>query len=169
MTVLAINDLTYARVVQFLYEEAALLDARRFDEWLGFLTEDVAYRVPVPVVSDGGEPGYARDGHFFYENLSSLTQRVRRLATGFAWAEDPPSRTCRLISNVRVETDAGDQLAATSNFLIYRSRADVPHPDLLAGERHDILRETGEGLKLARREVLLAQAVLGLPSLSFFL
>ena len=169
MATVGAHDPAYARVLHFLYEEAALLDSRQFDAWLGLMTEDIVYRAPVPLVGEGPTQGYATDGHFFYENLESLTHRVRRLGTGLAWAEDPPSRTCRLVSNVRVETTGGDQLAAMSNFLIYRSRGDSSRPDLLAGERHDVLREVAGQLKLARREVLLAQPVLGLPSLSFFL
>lgn len=169
MAVVGINHPTYARVVQFLYEEAALLDGRRFNEWLELMTPDVVYRAPVPLAGESSGADYATDGHFFYENLESLTHRVKRLGTGLAWAEDPASRTCRLISNVRVETEGANQLVVKSNFLLYRSRGDEPRPDLLAGERHDTLREISGQLKLARREVLLAQRVLGLPTLSFFL
>ncbi len=34
-------------VEQFLYHEAALLDARRFDEWLELFTDDAEYLAPI--------------------------------------------------------------------------------------------------------------------------
>ena len=36
-------------VEQFLFREAELLDAWRLREWLGMLTEDVRYRVPIRI------------------------------------------------------------------------------------------------------------------------
>ena len=37
---------TRAEVEEFLYHEAALLDAWRLDEWRTLLTDDATYRVP---------------------------------------------------------------------------------------------------------------------------
>ena len=37
---------TREQVEDFLYAEAALLDAWKLDEWLALLTEDAVYRVP---------------------------------------------------------------------------------------------------------------------------
>ena len=37
------------------------------------------------------------------ETKEALARRVARLATGMAWAEDPPSRTRHLIANIEVE------------------------------------------------------------------
>ena len=34
-------------VEQFLYQEAALLDAREFDKWLKLLTDDIHYWMPI--------------------------------------------------------------------------------------------------------------------------
>src|SRR5207253_10818569 len=38
--------ITRAEVEDFLYHEAALLDAWKLDEWLALLTDDATYRVP---------------------------------------------------------------------------------------------------------------------------
>src|SRR5439155_14688551 len=121
VTTLAISDPAYARVAAFLYHEAELLDHGRFEEWLELLAAELQYRAPVPT-TDGGINGYASAGHFFYDNRDSLELRVKRLRSGFAWAEDPPSRTCRLITNIRAELLADGHIRATSNFLVYRSR-----------------------------------------------
>ena len=34
-------------IEEFLYQEAELLDERRFEEWLELLTEDVRYFMPI--------------------------------------------------------------------------------------------------------------------------
>ncbi len=160
----------YAEAVEFLYEEADLLDSGRFRDWLGLMTQDLTYRVPVVVTeADKAKTPYAADGHFFFETLDSLTERVKRLETGFAWAEEPPSRTRRLISNVRVESDNPNELRVKSNFLLYRSRGDSPDADILAGERHDVLRHVDGSWRLACRDVFLTQSVLGMRNLSIFL
>ena len=106
-------------IEQFLYREARLLDERRFGEWLDLFTDDVRYWMPVRstryprrskaiVVLDPDrheEEELAKDGELgiFDESKETLCRRVARLDTGMAWAEDPPSRTRHLVSNVEVE------------------------------------------------------------------
>ncbi|MDP0964825.1 aromatic-ring-hydroxylating dioxygenase subunit beta, partial [Klebsiella pneumoniae] len=86
-----------------------------------------------------------------------------------AWAEDPPSRTRRLVTNVLVrKTAKPDEFAVVSYLLVTRSRFNFDEFDLMSAERHDILRKDGNSFKLARREILLDQAVLGTPNLAIF-
>jgi ethylbenzene dioxygenase beta subunit len=105
------------------------------------------------------------------EDRDSLELRVDRLGTGFAWAEEPPSRIRHFVSNVRVEPVEGsaDEVAVRSSVLIYRSRWDRAGYDLLSGERHDILRRMDTGWQLARRRVILDNTTLPTLNLSFFI
>jgi 3-phenylpropionate/cinnamic acid dioxygenase small subunit len=99
-----------------------------------------------------------------------LETRIARLETEYAWAEDPPSRSRRYVTNVRVEaTSNPDELGAKSNLLIFRNRRDAPDHQLIAGERHDVLRRAGDGWRIARRTVYLDQATLGTHNLAIFL
>ncbi len=90
-----------------------------------------------------------------------------------AWAEDPPSRTRHLVSNVVVrhaDTDEQEigQWYARSNFIVYRNRLER-EVDIYSGGREDILRETGSGdLVVARRTILLDQNVLLAKNISTF-
>ncbi|MCO2636582.1 aromatic-ring-hydroxylating dioxygenase subunit beta, partial [Pseudomonas aeruginosa] len=80
------------------------------------------------------------------------------------------SRTRRLVTNVFVEeTEKGDEFVVTSYLLLTRNRFKDHHVDIISGERRDVLRLTEDGFKLARREVILDQAVLGTPNLAVFL
>jgi 3-phenylpropionate/cinnamic acid dioxygenase small subunit len=160
----------YAEIVDFLYHEAALLDGGHFEAWLDLMAEDLTYRMPVRITTQGdGEPDYSEETQTFLDTLGSLRLRVSRLRTGRAWAEVPRSRTRHLVSNVRVRrTPNPAEFEATSYVLVYRNRADAPTGDVLAGERRDLLRQVDGGLRLARRTIFLDQAVLGTRHLGIF-
>jgi len=161
----------YEEIVQILYHEAELLDTGQFTRWLEMMTDDFTYRVPIRLTRERGEMPTFSDiiGHF-QEDLPSLRLRIDRLKTEFAWAEDPPSRTRHFITNVRCsEGPTSNEVSVRSNLLVWRSRGDDPHSDLLSGERHDVWRHVGGHWKVARRVIYLDQATLGTKNLSIFL
>jgi 3-phenylpropionate/cinnamic acid dioxygenase small subunit len=167
-----VGDPLYNEVAQFLYEEARLLDTDRLTEWIGLLAPDIAYRTPVRVtVSRAGGAGVDPVMSHFEEDFLSLSARVLRLTnTTSAWAEDPPSRTRRFVTNVLVHTTGqADEVAAVSNLLVTRNRGSVPGFVLIPAERSDVLRRTAEGWRVARRTILLDESILSTPNLAIFL
>jgi 3-phenylpropionate/cinnamic acid dioxygenase small subunit len=152
----------YLEVVNFLNLEAKLLDEGRFDEWLELLTEDVTYRMPLTITREKSDlPIYADDMEILSESIHSLRFRIERLKTEFAWAEDPPSRTRHLVTNVMVEPGpSGDEVAVSSNFIVHWIRAIQPEGDLFIGHRRDRLRRVGGEWRLAAREMYLDTATL---------
>ncbi len=98
-------------IEQFLYREARLLDERRFHEWLDLLTDDVFYWMPVRETNQQRPEGFYQEGElavsYMNDNKDFLTARIKRLDTGQAHAETPPSRTRHLITNVEIELDRG--------------------------------------------------------------
>ena len=94
------------------------------------------------------------------ETKQTLSQRVARLDTGMAWAEDPPSRSRHLITNIEVEPgDAANEVKVYSNFMVYRSRAETEQ-DFYVGARRDLLRRVAGSWKIADRKIILDQNVL---------
>jgi 3-phenylpropionate/cinnamic acid dioxygenase small subunit len=166
-------------VEQFYYEEAELLDDGRFADWLELRADDLDYWMPTRTnrlrrqqalsIAARGEAGY------YDETKESLAWRIRRFDSGMAWAEDPPSRTRHLITNIVVRhIDPGqhpdfsaEDLEVRSAFLVYRNRLEREE-NVFAGRRVDILRRTGEGLRVARRVILLDQHVLQAKNISTF-
>jgi 3-phenylpropionate/cinnamic acid dioxygenase small subunit len=155
----------------FLYREAELLDDGKHREWLDLLTEDIGYRIPRRVTRERGAEGsdFSRDSYLYREDYGTLSTRVKRLEKEYAWAENPPSRTRRLVSNVRIQEAAKDRCKLRNNLLLFRNEKDRRDHDLIACEREDTLGRTAEGLKLADRTVYLDQAVFPSKNLSFFL
>lgn len=157
-------------VHDFMDEEAELLDDRRFEEWLELFTDDVVYYAPVRITAKRGHREVIDEIAHFDETKMSLGLRVRRLGTDVAWAEDPPSVTRRFVTNVKVSRgEASDEIAVRTYLLLYRTRGDRGTHDLLSCVRHDVLRVVPGSFRIARRRVVLDQAVLGTKNLAVFL
>jgi benzoate/toluate 1,2-dioxygenase beta subunit len=146
---------------QLLTHEAALLDARAFDEWLSLYTDDATYWIPAKF-SDA-DP--TRDVSIAYDDRRRLHERVLRLKSGFAYSQDPPSRTCHTIGNVRILGDADGRLRVASNVVLVEVRRSVQ--TVYSGfVEHEL---TGDDLRIARKTVRLLNADLPLGNLTFIL
>ena len=160
-------------VEQFLYREADLLDERRYEEWLALLTEDVRYWMPLRrnVPRDEPEREFTREGvdvNWFDEGKDTLTRRVKQILTGVHWAEEPPSRTSHIVSNVQIVRAASREVTVKCRFLVYRNRVET-ETDLLVGKREDTLRRVDDDWRIARRMIVLDQSVLLAKNLTFFI
>ena len=169
------GDPAHLAAHQFLVEEAALLDAGDYDGWLGLLAGDIRYLMPVRVTTARGA-GFDTlpDMSHFDEDMYALRKRVQRLATEHAWTEDPPSRTRHFVTNVRTFRcsalpNGGVEFRVESAVLLFRSRGDTREADLVSAGRSDVLRETGAGLRLARRLITVDESVLRTQNLAVFL
>ncbi len=151
------------RVEQFLYEEAAMLDDRRFEEWLTLFTPDISYWMPVrriKTVEDLDRQFTAKgDIALFDDEYNTLEKRVKKASGGFNWSEEPPSRTRYLITNVRIVGQEEDRLEVHSNFHLHRSRLEDDTDDFI-GHREDVLVADGNSFKIKRRHIFLEQTVI---------
>ncbi|HEY7061142.1 MAG TPA: aromatic-ring-hydroxylating dioxygenase subunit beta [Chloroflexota bacterium] len=166
------RDLQY-EVEQFLYREAWLLDRRRFHDWLDLFAEDARYWMPArettPESVPPADPARGPVGALFNDDKAFLGLRIQRLDTGLAHAEQPPSRTRHLVSNVQVlgRDDARAEVEVHSCFLLFQSRLESSE-HLFAGEREDVLRRVDGGWRIVRRKVLLDHARLPRVLTTFF-
>ncbi len=158
-------------IEQFYYAEAALLDDRRFGDWLALFAEDAHYWMPIrrTMTSNELDREFTAPGAmaFFDDDRMMLAARVKKLATGYSWSEDPPSRTRHLVTNVRIVRDEEGELAVNTNFHLYRTRLNSEEDNWI-GSRKDVLRRTPEGLKIVTRHIFLEQTVLLSRNLSSF-
>ena len=161
----------YNRLLETLYDEAAALDERRFDDWAAMLAPDLIYQAPIRLTRTGAnrDRDVMRTMFHFDEDHGSIMVRTGRLQKS-AWAEDPPSRCRRFVTNVRVgECETAGEYEVVSYLFLERSRGDNPENERLTCERRDVWRETGDGYKLSRREIIVDQSVLGMSNLAVFL
>jgi 3-phenylpropionate/cinnamic acid dioxygenase small subunit len=161
----------------FLYNEAELLDERRYEEWLELLADDVRYWMPMRRNVKFGEleREFTREGqdiNWFDEGKDTLTRRVQQILTGVHWAEEPLSRICHMLSNVQIlrvkpSVLAPSEVTVKCRFLIYRNRVET-ETDILVGKREDVLRQVNGQWKIRQRKIVLDQNVLLAKNLTFF-
>jgi 3-phenylpropionate/cinnamic acid dioxygenase small subunit len=155
-----VDDATYLQIQRFLFREAALLDRRDFAGWLALTTEDVRYRVNAMVSRDAGVA--AVDYAIIDEDQVGLKSRIDQISNPrLTRAENPPSMTRRVVSNIEAYADASaEQFQANSYLLAYRGRPSLPEGGFYVAERRDVLRRTAAGWRLAKRDVHLDQVML---------
>jgi p-cumate 2,3-dioxygenase beta subunit len=125
-------------VEDFLFHEAALLDAWKLEEWAQLFTDDGVYLVP-PTDLPEGDP--ANTLFLVNDDRFRLGERARRLMKSRAHAEFPHSRTQHTISNVRA-VNGGDGVTVDCHFIVYRVRREIQ--DVFPGiSRYSLVRANG--------------------------
>ena len=159
--------ITRAEVEDFLYREAALLDAWKLDEWLSLLTDDARYRVPS---NDAPDADPSNTLFLIADDIQRIRGRVARLKDPNAHAEFPHSRTRRLITNVRIMGQGeGNEVAVEANFSIHRFRRDEQVSQFVGRYRYRLRIVDGQ-IRIALREAILDSLELGsLGAVSFIL
>lgn len=165
-----LRELVLERDLRNFYNyEANLLDNRDLEEWFDLIEEDISYRMPRRLMKEYEPAEFDEQAHFFDEDYGSLKARVERFDSSYAWAERPPARARRYVTNVMLKEWTEEELTATSNVLLYYSQGDTTEYSLLSVRREDTLRRTEDGFRIAEREILPDHTTLGIGKISTFL
>jgi p-cumate 2,3-dioxygenase subunit beta len=157
--------ITRPEVEDFLYTEADILDAWDYDSWLALFEPGGRYEIPT---TDFAGRSLNESGSFVNDDWDLIKARVKRLKSRKAHAENPPSRTHRLVSNVRLFGHDDTALRVTASFVVHRARDG--QFDTYVGRYDHVLAVTGEGLRFRLRRSVLAHEHLGAGArLSFIL
>lgn len=156
----AVSDALFVEIQRFLYREAGLLDRRDYIGWLALVTQDIRYRVRAGVARDAdAKPmNYA----IVDEDLTGLKSRVDQISNPrLTRAENPPSMTRRVVSNVEAyHSQKQDEFEVVSYLLAYRNRPSAPAGGFYVAVRYDTLRRSASGWALASRDVHLDQTMI---------
>jgi p-cumate 2,3-dioxygenase subunit beta len=160
-----VGEITNQDVEAFLFTEAAALSAWKWDDWLAMFEPGGRYEVPT---FDGrSKPGDVAQ-YFINDDWDLLQARIIRMKSKQAHAENPPSHTHRLISNVRVTRRDDEAVAVDANFIVHRMRDGLLDP--YVGRYEHVLALNNDGLRFrVRRAVLLTESVRPGTRLSFIL
>jgi benzoate/toluate 1,2-dioxygenase subunit beta len=147
-------------VEAFLFQEARLLDERRFRDWEALWADDAVYWVP----AEHGDYDPAERVSVIYDDRRTLAKRVERLCGPDAHAEQPPASVRRLISNVEVSDGDGDVIVE-SNFMAVTSRGE--REGLWGGHvTHRLRRDNGDW-RMSYKKVELVNCASPLTHLPF--
>ena len=141
--------LSRSEAEDLLYREARLLDDRRFQEWLAMLDENAAYWIPCN--GEGSDPN--REISLVFDDRKRLTNRIGRLESGLAHAQNPPSKTKRLVSNVQIENANENAATVLSGFILCELRRGKER--VFAGRYEHRLRLSNGTWKIASKKVVL--------------
>jgi benzoate/toluate 1,2-dioxygenase beta subunit len=137
------------QIENFLYREARLMDENAYDEWFALWTDDALYWVPAN--EDDIDP--LRHVSIVYEDKAHLEDRIARLKSDAAYAQDPRSRMRRVISNIEIEEGEQGDVIVYSNFNLTELRRSQQRT--FAGRTIHKLRPEGNSFKIAYKKVLL--------------
>lgn len=143
----ATRVVTRTEVEDFLYHEAALLDAWNLDGWLELYEPDARYEVPC---NDKLDADPDRDLLLIDDDHRRMQARVERLNNRRAHREYPHSRTNHQVFNVRLGEPA-EELPVTALFTVWRCRDGRTHH--YVGKYYYRLRVTGDGFRIAHKRV----------------
>jgi benzoate/toluate 1,2-dioxygenase subunit beta len=136
-------------VEQFLYRQAALLDGRRWAEFIDLFDRDGVYWVPAsPEQTTGdGVPS------IFYEDRDLMRVRMKRVGHPHAWSQAPDWGTNHVVGNVMIDSanpKTGD-IVVHSRFHMMEFRRDASRH--FAGSYIHHLRRTGDGFRIKLQRV----------------
>ena len=149
-------------IAQFLYREARLADEHQYDAWEALWTDDAVYWVPAAIDSD---PEHQIS--IIYDNRTRIALRVRQLKSSTRHAQNPPSSVRHLITNIEPLGSKDPDMLVGANFLAIESRERGTL--VWAGRTEYHLRRESEGLRMARKKVLLVDCDRPLHTMAFLI
>ena len=149
-------SVTRAQVEDFLYAEADLIDGWQLNEWLTlFDEENGSFYMPS---TDAPESDHKEALFLIADDMTRLRSRVAQLMSGLTWSENPQSRTCHIISNVRITGKEGDAVLVKANFVVFRMRFQNIDP-YIGKYYYKLLPHDGTFKILERRVILDLEAL----------
>ena len=142
-------------VEQFLYHQAQLLDAKRWQDYIDLFAADGVYWMP----ADPAHKTWEGMPAIFAEDKNLMTVRMKRVLHPDAWSQRPAWGTNHIVSNVSIQkVFPNGNLNVRSRFhMLELRRDDVRH---FAGSYFHTLKKTPKGyqIKLQRVDMTNAQA-----------
>jgi len=137
----------------FLINEAYLLDTRQFETWMSLFTDDGYYWAP----SDAEQGSPADWVSLIYDDKERMATRIQRLRHPRIHAQDPLTRTSRIVANPLIETIEDGRCTVRSKFILYDYRPGIPDAEerVFAGTYlHQLVRAEGE-IRIAHKKAVL--------------
>lgn len=139
---------------QFLYRQAAMLDAKRWADWRDCFANDGVYWMPAaPEQTD-----WMSQPSIFAEDRLLMEVRMGRLQHPNAWSQAAAWHTNHLVGNVVVEALGADTAELYARFQLMEVRRDnVRH--FGGSYRHSLVRQDGQWrIRLQRVDLMNGQA-----------
>lgn len=143
---------TQRAVEQLLFQQAEILDARRWNDWLSIFTDDGIYWMPAEADQEIGEG----QPNIFWEDQFLMDMRIRRVEHPYAHSQAAGHRTSHVVSNVMIQSEdcKTGEIVVTSRFHMVEYRLEVQR--FFGGKYTHTLANTGGGYKIKLQRVDIA-------------
>jgi len=144
---------TQHAVEQFLYRQAEILDAKRWEEYIDLFSNDGVYWMP----ADPADKHWDGIPSIFAEDRNLMTVRMKRVLHPDAWSQRPLWGTNHVVGNVIVEkeTPNGDVVVRSRFHMMELRRDNVRH---FAGSYLHHLKKTAGGYRIKQQRVDMTNA-----------
>ncbi|MGB7183716.1 MAG: aromatic-ring-hydroxylating dioxygenase subunit beta [Burkholderiaceae bacterium] len=150
--------------VDFVYDEARLLDEKRFDDWYELFDENGLYWMPLT----RDQPDGLNHNSLFYEDRLLLKVRIERLKSPRVFAQGNPSYCHHVMQQPRVEPQAADNATVVRTPFIY-VETQRDNQFMLAATAYHHLILVGDQIKIRMKKVELLNPDAGFGSIQMFL
>jgi 3-phenylpropionate/cinnamic acid dioxygenase small subunit len=152
------------RLERFVYEEARLIDEKRFDEWYELFTDDARYWMPLTRNQPDGE----NHTSLLYEDKLLLKVRIERLKSPRSFSQHQPSFCQHVLQRPAVEAAEGVQgpWVLRTPFVYFESQLDTAL--ILAGVSWLHVVDLDDRLRIRLKKVELTNCDAALPSIQLF-
>ena len=155
---------TRERLFEFVYDEARLIDDKRFDDWYELFTDDGIYWMPLT----RDQPDGINHTSLLYEDKLLLKVRIERLKSPRSFSQHQPSFCQHVLQQPALESTAADAhcWVTRTPFVYVESQGDSQL--LLAGVSRLHIVEQDGSLRLRLKKVDLIMRDAALPSIQLF-
>jgi 3-phenylpropionate/cinnamic acid dioxygenase small subunit len=158
-------QVTAENLIEMVYREARLLDARDYDTWNALFSDNAYYWVPL----EHDQPDGVNHTSHMYEDKLLRELRIQRLKSPRAFSQMPMSRSHHLLQQPSVERmdAAANQFVTRTAFHYSEARGDEML--MLVGTAfHHFRVEAGE-LRFTLKRINLLNCDAALPSIQLFI
>ena len=137
---------TRERLFEFVYDEARLIDDKRFDDWYELFTDDGIYWMPLT----REQPDGINHTSLLYEDKLLLKVRIERLKSPRSFSQHQPSFCQHVLQQPALESTAADSRSWVTRtpFVYVESQGDSQL--LLAGVSRLHIVEQDGSLRMRR-------------------
>lgn len=159
------TDIQAQRLIDRVYLEARLLDARDFDAWNALFTDDAYYWVPL----EHDQPDGINHTSHMYEDKLLRELRIQRLKSPRAFSQQPTSRCHHLLQQPSIELmdAAANHFVTRTEFHYSEARGDEML--MLVGTAYHHFRVEAGELRFTLKRVNLLNCDAALPSVQLFI
>jgi len=151
-------------LIEFVYQEARLIDEKRFDEWYDLYAEDGRYWMPLM----RGQPEGADHTSLFDEDKLLLKIRIERLRNPKSYSQAHPSWCQHILQAPSIERRGAERGIAVLRTPFMYLECQQDQQEVYAGVAWHHLKRGGENILIALKKIELLNCEAALPSLQLF-